>query len=91
MGTIIPHKDASLVQKSAEQKVNYLQRLWKKRYLVDVGVVEAREMRDGKQQKVQYEVDFIATNGQEKYYIQWNNPLYQWYTTLFGRQHVYKI
>ena len=39
-------------------------------YLVDVGVVEAREMRDGKQQKVQYEVDFIATNGQEKYYIQ---------------------
>ena len=39
-------------------------------YLVDVGVVEVREMRDGKQQKVQYEVDFIATNGQEKYYIQ---------------------
>ena len=39
-------------------------------YLVDVGVVEVREMKDGKQQKVQYEVDFIATNGQEKYYIQ---------------------
>lgn len=39
-------------------------------YLVDVGVVEAREMKDGKQQKIQYEVDFIASNGQEKYYIQ---------------------
>jgi predicted AAA+ superfamily ATPase len=39
-------------------------------YLVYVGVVEVREMKDGKQQKVQYEVDFIATNGQEKYYIQ---------------------
>ena len=39
-------------------------------YLVDVGVVEVREMKDGKQQKVQYEVDFITTNGQEKYYIQ---------------------
>ena len=39
-------------------------------YLVDVGVVEVREMKDGKQQKVQYEVDFIATNGQQKYYIQ---------------------
>ena len=40
------------------------------RYLVDVGVVEVREMKDGKQQQTQYEVDFIATNGQEKYYIQ---------------------
>ncbi len=39
-------------------------------YLVDVGVVEVREMKDGKQQKVQYKVDFIATNGQEKFYIQ---------------------
>lgn len=39
-------------------------------YLVDVGVVEVREMKDGKQQKVQYEVDFIATNGQQKFYIQ---------------------
>ena len=27
-------------------------------------------MKDGKQQQTQYEVDFIATNGQEKYYIQ---------------------
>jgi len=39
-------------------------------YLVDVGVVEVREMKDGKQQQTQYEVDFIATNGQDKYYIQ---------------------
>ena len=39
-------------------------------YLVDVGVVEVREMKDGKQQQTQYEVDLIATNGQEKYYIQ---------------------
>ena len=39
-------------------------------YLVDVGVVEVREMQNGKQQQKQYEVDFIATNGQDKYYIQ---------------------
>ena len=39
-------------------------------FLVDVGVVEVREMKDGKQQQIQYEVDFIATNGQDKYYIQ---------------------
>ena len=39
-------------------------------YLVDVGVVEVREMKEGKQQKIQYEVDFIATNGQQKFYIQ---------------------
>ena len=39
-------------------------------YLVDVGVVEVREMQEGKQQQTQYEVDIIATNGQEKYYIQ---------------------
>ena len=39
-------------------------------YLVDVGVVEVREMINGKQQQVQYEVDFIVTNGQEKFYIQ---------------------
>ena len=35
-----------------------------------MGVVEVREMKDGKQQQTQYEVDFIAMNGQEKYYIQ---------------------
>ena len=39
-------------------------------YIVDVGVVEVREMKEGKQRQLQYEVDFIATNGQEKYYIQ---------------------
>lgn len=39
-------------------------------YLVDVGLVESREMKNGKQQYIQREVDFIATNGIEKYYIQ---------------------
>lgn len=39
-------------------------------YNVDVGVVEKREMRGGKQQFIQYEVDFIASNGSDKYYIQ---------------------
>lgn len=35
-----------------------------------VGLVEAREMRNGKLEYIQYEVDFIATNGTDKYYIQ---------------------
>lgn len=39
-------------------------------FAVDVGVVESREMRDGKLQYIQYEIDFIANNGTEKYYIQ---------------------
>lgn len=39
-------------------------------YLVDVGMIESREMRDGKSEYIQYEVDFIATNGIDKYYIQ---------------------
>lgn len=39
-------------------------------YLVDVGVVESRKLVDGKYQYIQYEVDFIATNGMDKYYIQ---------------------
>lgn len=39
-------------------------------YKVDVGVIEKRETRNGKQQYIQYEVDFIATNGIEKFYIQ---------------------
>lgn len=39
-------------------------------YLVDVGMIESREMRNGKSQYIQYEVDFIATNGIDKYYIQ---------------------
>lgn len=39
-------------------------------YLVDVGMIESREMRNGKSEYIQYEVDFIATNGIDKYYIQ---------------------
>ena len=39
-------------------------------YVVDVGVVESRVMRDGKSTYKQYEIDFIATNGLNKYYIQ---------------------
>ena len=39
-------------------------------YSVDIGLVESREMRDGRMQYIQYEIDFIATNGVEKYYIQ---------------------
>ena len=38
--------------------------------LVDVGVVEAREMRNGEQKQSQYEVDFIVNDGMQKYYIQ---------------------
>ena len=39
-------------------------------FMVDVGVVESREKRDGKLQYIQYEIDFVANNGTEKYYIQ---------------------
>ncbi|MDO4165514.1 MAG: ATP-binding protein [Bacteroides sp.] len=39
-------------------------------YLVDIGVVEQRKMVDGKSVYQQLEIDFIATNGMEKYYIQ---------------------
>ncbi len=39
-------------------------------FAVDVGVVEAREKRNGKLEYIQYEIDFIANNGLEKYYIQ---------------------
>lgn len=39
-------------------------------FAVDVGVVEAREKRNGKSEYIQYEIDFIANNGLEKYYIQ---------------------
>lgn len=39
-------------------------------YSVDVGLVENREMHDGKMAYVQYEIDFIAQNGMEKHYIQ---------------------
>lgn len=39
-------------------------------YLVDVGVVEQRKMENGQSVYRQLEVDFIATNGIDKYYIQ---------------------
>lgn len=40
-------------------------------YNVDVGIVEKREnCEDGKKMRVQYEIDFIATKGSRKYYIQ---------------------
>ena len=40
-------------------------------YQVDVGVVESRERdADGKEIRVQREIDFIATLGSKKYYIQ---------------------
>ena len=39
-------------------------------FTVDVGVVESREMRNGKSEYIQYEIDFVASNGIEKYYIQ---------------------
>jgi len=39
-------------------------------FAVDVGVIEVRTMKEGKSEYKQYEVDFIAANGNEKYYIQ---------------------
>ena len=39
-------------------------------FSVDVGLVESREMRNGKMEYIQYEIDFIAQNGMDKYYIQ---------------------
>jgi len=39
-------------------------------YTVDVGVVDVREMKNRKSEYKQYEVDFVAANGNEKYYIQ---------------------
>ena len=40
-------------------------------YQVDVGVVESRDVNaDGKEVRVQREIDFIATLGSKKYYIQ---------------------
>ena len=41
-----------------------------KGFSVDVGLVESREMRNGKIEYIQYEIDFIAQNGRDKYYIQ---------------------
>jgi hypothetical protein len=39
-------------------------------FSVDVGLVESREMRNGKMEYIQYEIDFIAQNGMDKVYIQ---------------------
>lgn len=39
-------------------------------FAVDVGVYECRPTIDGKSEFRQYEVDFIATDGNEKFYIQ---------------------
>lgn len=39
-------------------------------YNVDVGIVELTTTENGKNKKVQLEVDFIANRGQEKIYIQ---------------------
>ena len=38
---------------------------------VDIGIVEKRERGiDGTQKRIQYEIDFVATQGSRKYYIQ---------------------
>lgn len=39
-------------------------------YSVDVGVVEKREMKNGKSELIRYEIDFIASNGVNKLYLQ---------------------
>lgn len=40
-------------------------------YQIDVGAVESREIdENGKEKRVTYEIDFIATLGSKKYYIQ---------------------
>ena len=39
-------------------------------FSVDVGVVETREITNGKRQAKQLEIDFIANNGNKRYYIQ---------------------
>ena len=39
-------------------------------YLVDVGVIEVRQMQNGVSTYGHFEIDFVATNGMEKYYIQ---------------------
>lgn len=39
-------------------------------YLVDVGVIEIAEMKDGNKTKRQCEIDFVVNKGMKKYYIQ---------------------
>lgn len=60
-------------------------------YQVDVGCVEAKTKdKDGKDKRVQYEIDFIATLGSKKYYIQSayaipNDEKYQQEITSFNK------
>lgn len=44
--------------------------LLRRGYSVDVGVVEVTNVKDGKKQQSQYEIDFIVNTGHEKVYIQ---------------------
>lgn len=39
-------------------------------FLVDVGVIESREMNNGKSSFIQREIDFVVNKGVQKYYIQ---------------------
>ena len=39
-------------------------------YNVDVGMIESREYKNGEQEYKQLEIDFIASKGYDKYYIQ---------------------
>lgn len=39
-------------------------------YLVDVGIVDSRDMKDGKSSYSQREIDFVANKGSQRYYIQ---------------------
>ena len=39
-------------------------------YEVNVGIVQSREYKNGKEIKKSYEIDFIANLGSKKYYIQ---------------------
>lgn len=39
-------------------------------YLVDVGIVESREMKNGKTSYSQREIDFVVNKGSQRYYIQ---------------------
>ena len=45
-------------------------------YFVDVGVVDIRESKNGKQKRSQLEIDFVANLGSKRYYIQSAYALY---------------
>jgi len=44
--------------------------LCRRGYSVDVGVVEVRQQVEGERKAIQLEVDFVATKGNRKYYLQ---------------------